>query len=324
MRNHNHDTALKILITKVPLVDISRSIGEAQKYLFKNIKKFTSVHYIYIIDKSRHLKGILSIHELLKHHLKVKISEVMHRNIYVAHPGTDQEVVAHLALQHDIVAVPIVDKYGIFIGTVPSEKLLTVMYKETREDLLKISGIHHVNGGTDDIMKMSPFRSLKHRLPWLILGLIGGMLAAQIVGVFEATLEKNIILAAFIPLIVYMGDAVGTQMEAFIIRDYALNPTIQFMKYFFKHLIVVLMIGLLTSIALFGFALFFYNNIGVSYVLSIALFIAILSSMTTGLIVPFVFTRFKQDPANASGPVATIIQDILSVTIYFTIATILL
>jgi len=323
MRN-NHDTAVKILITKVPLVDISKSIGDARKYLFKNIKTFTSVHYIYIIDKSRHLKGILSIHELLKHHPKVKISEVMHKNVFIAHPGTDQEVVAHLALKHDIVAVPIVDKYGIFIGTVPSEKLLTVMYKETREDLLKISGVHHSAEGTDDIMKMSPFRSLKHRIPWLILGLAGGMFAAQIVGFFEATLEKNIILAAFIPLIVYMGDAVGTQMEAFIIRDYALNPGIMFMKYFFKHLIVVLMIGLLTSLALFGFSAIFYHNIGVSNVLSIALFIAIFSSMTTGLIVPYVFTRFKQDPANASGPIATIIQDILSVTIYFTIATILL
>jgi magnesium transporter len=323
MKNKN-DTASKILITKVPLVDISKSIGEAQEYLFKNIKKFTSVHYIYIIDKSRHLKGILSIHELLKHHVKVKISDVMHRNVYVAHPGTDQEAVAHLALKYDIVAVPIVDKYGIFIGAVPSEKILSVMYKETREDLLKISGVHHPGDGTDDIMRMSPFRSLKHRLPWLILGLIGGMLAAQIVGVFENTLEKNIILAAFIPLIVYMGDAVGTQMEAFIIRDYALNPAIQFVKYFFKHLIVVLMIGVLTSIALFGFATIFYHNVQISNVLSIALFIAILSSMTTGLIVPFIFTKFKQDPANASGPVATIIQDILSVTIYFTIATVLL
>jgi len=318
------DTAIKILITKVPLVNISKSVGEAQKYLFKNIKKFTSVHYIYIIDKSRHLKGILSIHELLKHHIKVRISDVMHRNVYVAHPGTDQEVVAHIALKYDIVAIPIVDKYGIFIGTVPSEQLLAVMYKETREDLLKISGVHHINGGTDDIMKMSPFRSLKHRLPWLILGLLGGMFAASIVGFFETTLEKNIILAAFIPLIVYMGDAVGTQMEAFIIRDYALNPTLQFVKYFFKHLLVVLMIGLLTSIALFGFAVLFYHDIMISNVLSIALFIAIISSMTTGLVVPFIFTHFKQDPANASGPIATIIQDILSVTIYFTIATILL
>jgi len=318
------DTAIKILITKVPLVNISKSVGEAQKYLFKNIKKFTSVHYIYIIDKSRHLKGILSIHELLKHHIKVRISDVMHRNVYVAHQGTDQEVVAHIALKYDIVAVPIVDKYGIFIGTVPSEQLLAVMYKETREDLLKISGVHHINGGTDDIMRMSPFRSLKHRLPWLILGLLGGMFAASIVGFFETTLEKNIILAAFIPLIVYMGDAVGTQMEAFIIRDYALNPTLQFVKYFFKHLLIVLMIGLLTSIALFGFAVLFYHDIMISNVLSIALFIAIISSMTTGLVVPFIFTRFKQDPANASGPIATIIQDILSVTIYFTIATILL
>lgn len=324
MKNIRGETASKILITKVPLVDISSTVDEAQNYLLDNIKKFESVHYIYVIDRANHLKGILSIHELLRHKGHIKITRIMHKKVYYARPGADQEAVAHLALKRDIVAIPIVDKYGVFKGTVPSEALLTVMYKEAREDLLKISGAHHTDKGTDDIMKISPLRALKHRLPWLILGLFGGVFAAQVIGFFENTLEKNLFIASFIPLVVYIGSAVGTQMQAFMIRDYAVNPSLQFGKYFLKNLTVVSLIGLITGLGLFVFTMLFYKDFQFSGVLGLALFIAVLSSITTGLLVPYVFTRFKQDPANASGPVATIIQDILSIIIYFSVAAVLL
>ncbi|MBN1494673.1 magnesium transporter [Candidatus Peregrinibacteria bacterium] len=318
------ETASKLLIKKVPTVNVSSSVWQAQQYLFDNIRKFESIHYIYVVDKGNHLKGILSVHELLKHKGKVKISRIMRKKVFFARPGTDQERVAHLALKKDIVGVPIVNKYGVLVGSVPSEALLKVMYKESREDLLKIAGAHHEQGVNDDIMKISPFKSLKHRLPWLIFGLLGGLFAAQIVGFYEVTLAKHVILAAFIPLVVYMGGAVEAQMVAFIIRDYAINPDLKFTKYFLKQFVVVIMLSVLISLALFVFANIFYSNMQIALVTAIALCIAIISSVTTGLVIPFIFTRFKQDPANASGPVATIIQDILSVIIYFSVATILL
>jgi len=176
----------------------------------------------------------------------------------------------------------------------------------------------------DDILKLPVKKSLFHRLPWLVLGLFGGLVTAGIVNGFEAILEKNLILAAYIPLLVYMSDAVGTQMEAFMIRDLALNEKLDFVKYFFRQMLIVSLIGLLTSGLLFVFALTVYGKLMIALVLSLSLFVGICSSVLTGLIVPYFLGRFKFDPANASGPIATIIQDTLMVLIYFSIASWLL
>ena len=176
----------------------------------------------------------------------------------------------------------------------------------------------------DNVMRMSTKTALIHRTPWLLIGLFGGIFSAKIVEFFETTLQRNIILAAFIPLIVYMADAVGTQMESFIIRDAAIHPKLNFTKYLFKQIFVVSMMGVLISGSLFLISLYLYNNVSVSLTLALSLFFAILSSVVTGLIIPFLFERTRLDPANASGPIATIIQDILSVSIYFFIASVIL
>ncbi|MEK7136959.1 MAG: magnesium transporter, partial [Patescibacteria group bacterium] len=155
-------------------------------------------------------------------------------------------------------------------------------------------------------------------------GLIGGLIAARIIANFETTLEQNLILAAFIPLIVYMGDAVGTQMEACIIRDLALDAYLPFRRYFFRQLLIIGTIGILFGITIFIAASLFFRNAGIGQVLGIALTAAIISSVFTGLLIPYFASKLRLDPADASGPIATIIQDILSITIYFAVATALL
>lgn len=176
----------------------------------------------------------------------------------------------------------------------------------------------------DNVLKMSTKTVLIHRTPWLLIGLFGGLFSAKIVEFFETTLQKNLILAAFIPLIVYMADAVGSQMESFIIRDTAINPRLNFVKYLLKQLFVVSIVGLLISTTLFFVSLIIYKDVKISITLFLSLLFAIISSVVTGLIIPYLFERTRLDPANASGPIATVIQDILSVLIYFFIASIIL
>jgi magnesium transporter len=149
-------------------------------------------------------------------------------------------------------------------------------------------------------------------------------MAAGIVGSFEETISQHLVLAAFIPLIVYMADAVGTQMEAFIIRDLAMHPRLPFRRYVLRQLSIIVLIGVLTSTLLYTGSLLVYRQAMVSLVLGVSLFAAIISSVLTGLIIPYAFGRFRMDPANASGPIATIIQDLLSVFIYFLVASTLL
>lgn len=176
------------------------------------------------------------------------------------------------------------------------------------------------NQTIDNVFKLSIWKSFKHRIPWLVLGLAGGLFSAKIVDSFEGTISQNIVLAGFIPLIVYMSDAVGTQMEAYVIRDFALHPRIKFIRYFLRHLFIVLLIGIILSTLLFVASSIWGNEMKISLVLSLALLFSVASSVFSGLILPRIFEHTRSDPANASGPIATILQDIVSVTIYLLIA----
>ena len=176
----------------------------------------------------------------------------------------------------------------------------------------------------DDVLKIPIRRSIAHRLPWLVIGLIGGVFAAKIVEGFESILSQNIVLAAYIPLIVYMSDAMGTQMEAFAIRDFAIHSHLHFVKYFLRQTIVVTIMGAVLSLGLFVFSMTVNGNTQMAMVLGVSLYAAIITSLFTGLIVPYLFRFVKLDPANASGPITTIIQDIVSVAVYFTVASFLL
>ncbi len=318
------ETAGRLMITNVPVAQAKATIGEVKKELYQNIHRLETINYIYIINHERKLVGVISVKDILRQPKDMIVTKAMTKKLIYAHPYTDQERVAFMALKNNIKSVPVVDKQKVFLGVVPSDVLLEVMYREVNEDLLRLAGISHRRALTDNVMELPIMVSIKHRLPWLLIGLAGGILAARIIGLFENTLQENLILAAFIPLIVYMGGAVEAQMVTFMIRDTALNPKLPFGKYFLHQFRVVLLVALILSIFLYTIGFAFYHDLKIASVVGVALFTAITSSVLVGLIVPYFFSRLKLDPANASGPIATIIQDLLSVTIYFTIASLIL
>ena len=305
----------------VPVVGPAESIDDIEKILLQKTNDFESINYVYIVDRERRLVGVLSIKEVFRQEKSVKAGEVMVKDLVFAHPHTDQERAAHLALRHNLKAIPVVDQEGLFLGAILGERILRTLYEEVSEDMLRLVGIHHSEALLDNVMKVPILVSLKHRLPWLLVGLLGGLLAAGIVNQFEATLGQNLILVAFIPLVVYMSDAVGTQMEAFIIRDLAIYPSLDFVRYVLRQFLIVLLISVITGVFLFGLSLLIYGNFDISLVLGVSLSAAVMSSVMTGLLIPYFFSKLKLDPANASGPIATIIQDVLSVSIYLAIAS---
>src|SRR3989339_140284 len=304
-------SAGRLMIANVPVVLPDFSIKQTEELLLEKVKKFETVNYIYVAHKNGKLAGVISIKDILRQPKNAIISEVMIKDLILVHPYTDQERVVYLALKKNIKAVPVVDKEGIFLGIVPSDVILEIAYDEAGEDLLSLAGVTRlkINKKLDNTLELPLKTLLKHRLPWLFIGMLGGLLTAQIIGLFEITLAQNIILASFIPLIVYMGGATLAQTQAFFIRDIALSPKLNFAKYFFKQSAITLSIALFISAMLFIFGLLFFDNLEIVQVLAAALFAAILSSIISGLIIPFIFNSLKMDPANASGPIATIIQD---------------
>lgn len=166
---------------------------------------------------------------------------------------------------------------------------------------------------------MNYFREIKTRLIWLLIGLVMSLGIAQVIKGFESTLESNIILASFIPLIVYMSDAVGTQMESMIIRELVHNK-FKFWKFLKKQFLIVAIVALLIGITATLLVTFIDHSREVGIVIGITLFFGILSSLLTGTFMPYLFWKLHNDPAEASGPIATVLQDTMSVVIYFLIA----
>jgi len=181
------------------------------------------LNYIYIIDRERKLAGVLSLKDVFQKSEESKIENLMAKDVIKARPHTDQERVAILALRHNLKSVPVVDKRDIFLGVVPSDVILEILHSENVEDILRFAGISKRGATLNETLQAPVSVLTKIRLPWLIFGLFGGLFAAQIVTFFEGSLRIHFVLAAFIPLIVYMADAVSVQAQTLFIRSLALD-----------------------------------------------------------------------------------------------------
>ncbi|MDD4319615.1 MAG: magnesium transporter [Candidatus Peribacteraceae bacterium] len=320
-----HDSAGSRMTRDVPVATAAQTLAEVAGMLRRTVDAHSTINYIYVLDAQGRLTGILSIRELYRHALTRTAGDICRKTkLVTVHPDTDQERVVYLSLKHNIKAVPVTDDGGVFLGVIPSDVILSILYKEAHEDLLRLAGIHGSHPLFDNVLTLPLWKSFLHRIPWLLLGLLGGLLAARLIGSFEETLERNIVLAAFIPLIVYMSDAVRAQLEAFVIRDAAMERRLPFVRYFLRQSAVLFFIALTISAALALTASFTGVGQAVAVVLALSLFAAVCSSAVTGLLIPHAFAAFRMDPANGSGPVATIIQDLLSIFLYFLTATWLL
>jgi len=167
---------------------------------------------------------------------------------------------------------------------------------------------------------MFNFKEIKTRLIWLSVGLGLSIGIAGIIGQFEDTLRANIVLAAFIPLVVYMSDAVGTQMESIIIRELQNKQRFHIGRFLHKQLFVVVPVALVIAALSFGALTAIYRDTDLASVVSISLAASIFTSLLTGAILPYWFWREHEDPAEASGPIATVIQDFISVLVFLVIA----
>lgn len=319
-------TAASQMIKHVPVVSPDWTLQKAKEYFIKNVSSFESIRYLYVVDDANRFEGVLSLKDIFRHSAEAKVSSISHKkSLIFVKPSTNQGRVVYLALKHNIKAIPVVGEDFTFLGVVPSDKILEIVYKEAKGSVLRFAGISDIHAATFKSVEKTPiWVSFRHRIPWLLLGTLGGFLSAQIIGGFEATLQQNLVLAAFIPLIVYISDAVGTQMEAYIIRELVLEEGFSFFKFFFKQLITTWMIGAVCAGLLFVGTLFYYSSFSFAVVLGGSLFLAVSSAVLPGMVIPYLLYRLKVDPASASGPIATIIQDIVSILIYFSVASFVL
>lgn len=318
---YSTETAGGLMITAVPTASPSDTISEIEKKVSQ--QKFDDIHLIYVLSPQDELLGLVPLSVILSTSREKKIKDVMAKPLLTVTPQIDQERVVIDAIKLDIEQVPVVDKTGKFLGVVPAGKIIDVLHEEHLEDFLRSSGIR---GKGSHIMELAAGRLLqtvKSRLPWLLVGLGIGLGLSLVSSRFESSLQKNIALSYFIPVIAYVADSVGTQSETIFIRA-ATVLKLNLFTYLLKELFIGAVIGvLLGTIGGIGGALI-AHSVSIGMVVGISLFCAITVSAVLACITPICFAALKKDPALGSGPLTTAIQDLISITIYFVVALLLL
>jgi magnesium transporter len=280
--------------------------------------QFSSADDVAVLE-DRELAGLVPIERLLAATGEATMAEIMDPDPPVVDAECDQEAVAWKMVQHHESSVAVVDADRHFVGLVSPHRMLSVLLEEHDEDLARLGGYLRGSRGARRAAEEPVTQRLQHRLPWLLIGLVGAMASAIIVGAFEADLNEVILLAFFLPGVVYLADAVGTQTEAILIRG--LSVGIEMRKVVRRELISGLVIGAMIGLAFLPFALIGWGNGEVAIAVGLALFCASSIATLVAMALPFLFQRLGVDPAFGSGPLATVIQDLLSIAIYLAIAT---
>lgn len=320
--NHTFETAGKIMNSNVPFVDINSTIGDVEKIISKKANEYETLSYIYVLGKTRKLYGVLSIKDIFRYPKKTPVKKIMKREVFSVRSHTDQERATLIALEHGLKSVPVVDKEDNFLGVITPKVIIDTLHKEGIEDILRSAGINKFKNPAVDIIEASTMVHSKKRFPWLLIGLFGGVVAAIVVKFFENMLDAYVLLAAFIPAVVYMADAVGAQSQTIFIRSLALNKKLEMGKYFSRELKVNVILG-----SLLGLIFYFVVLIGwgldssfFALILGISIFSTVLISMAISLILPLIFQKLNFDPAITSGPIGTAVRDLTSLVVYFVIA----
>lgn len=241
-----------------------------------------------------------------------------------AAPATmDQEQAADLAVQHRVAALPVVSEDGKPIGCIPARTLLGILSEEHQEDAHRVVGMLKREETDRHALEDPPLRRVWLRLPWLVIGLLMSTAGTALMAGYEASLKANVTIAFFIPAIVYLTDAIGTQTEAIAVRGLSQKHR-PLGTILFGEMLTGALIGLVLGIiAGLGVHLAF-GDMTIAIGVGLSLFAAGSMASTLGLLLPWGLSRVGVDPAFGSGPIATIIQDVLTILVYFLVMTALL
>ena len=264
------------------------------------------------------LLGLVTIEQLLGAPPTAPISLLMDAHPPVVASSTVQEQAAWRAVHHNEPTLAVVDD-GQFVGLVPATALLEVLLAEHDEDMVRLGGFLRSASPAQTTTVEPVLRRLWHRLPWLGVGLAGALLAAGIVGNFEADLAERVLIAFFVPGVVYLADAIGTQTEALVIRGLSLGVGVR--RIVGREIATGVLLGLILG----GVSLLIVGSVWRDWYVALAVALSLLAAASIAtviaLVLPWMISKLGKDPAFGSGPLATVIQDLLTVTIYLTTAS---
>lgn len=317
--NYDEDTAGGLMAKEMIAVNENTTVMNCLKEIAQQAEEIDEIYYVYVVNNENTLKGIVSLKKLLLANTSTKIVSLCKTDVIAVKPNDTSEAVAYIMDKYDLVAVPVVDSIGRLIGRITIDDVVDVIREEADRDYQMASGLTHDIEPSDSVLHIT-----KARVPWLMIGLTGGIFGAQIIGMYEQSIRENAAMAFFIPLIAAMGGNVGVQSSAIVVQGLA-NQSIAIestFKRIVKEFSVALLNSIICSSIVFIYNLIFSDSFALTITVSMALFIVILFASIFGTFVPMALNRFKIDPALATGPFITTVNDILGLLIYLAIGTV--
>lgn len=326
MLAYEPETAGSIMTKGFISVSLENTVQQTVNMVRTFAKETEMVYYIYVLDNESRLTGILSLRDMIIHPEDTKVKDVMLTQLAFVRVDDDQEAVARMIQDYDLLAVPVLNDEDGMLGIVTVDDVMDILVEETTEDFNEFSAIRKTKTKMER-GEESAWQTARVRMPWIVILVFLGMISASLISSFEETLSQVVILAAFIPIIMDSAGNVGTQSLAVAVRNISMGEKRtkeEFWRNILKELIAGMIIGLVAGIVLALVAGMFYQNLVLALIIGFSLFITLSLSTVVGAVIPFLINRLKIDPAIASGPFITTINDAMGLMIYFSIATKLL
>ncbi|MDF2787472.1 MAG: magnesium transporter, partial [Neobacillus sp.] len=319
--NYPPETAGRLMTNRFVWIRSYYTVREAVEKL-KTFAEFAeSINYLYVVDEQRKLVGVVSYRDLLLADINEKINNIMYERVISVSVTTDQEVVARMTERYDFLAIPVVDEGNLLVGIVTVDDIIDVVIKEANEDIEKLSA-----SGKSIDFDTKTFVAAARRLPWLILLLFIGLISGSIISRFENTLDQVVAIAFFMPMIAGMTGNTGTQSLAVVVRGLITHDIEKgvILRLIARELGVGVTIGITCAILISIIAYVWQGSFILGAVVGVSLFFTLVIGTLAGTIIPLILFRLNIDPAVASGPLITTINDIFSLLTYFGIATMFL
>ncbi|NLY79436.1 MAG: magnesium transporter [Lysinibacillus sp.] len=314
-------TAGSIMTTEYVSIQENSTVKSAMNVLRHEAPDAETIYYVFVVDEMHRLTGVMSLRDLIVADEDALIRDIMSERVVYAKVTDDQEKIAQIFKDYDFLACPVVDENGILQGIITVDDIIDVIDEEASDDYSKLAGISDVDDVGDN-----PFKAAKQRLPWLVMLLFLGMITASLMGQFEETLERVALLALFIPLISGTSGNSGTQALAVVVRGIATGEIDEKSKFkmVFREMGTGLITGLVCGIVVVGIVYFWKSSLIVGLLVGTAICCSIFVATIAGSLIPLLIHKLGIDPAAASGPFITTLNDITSILIYLGLATLLL
>ncbi len=334
LTSYREETAGAIMTTDYATLLENDTVETAIKKVRREAPSKETVYYLYVTQENGRLIGFVSLRKLILSRPKQKIQNIMKREVIFAYVADDQEKAAHLIEEYDLIALPIVDHNEKLVGIITHDDAMDIIREEQTEDLEKLMAI---SGGVEDkpYLEIPAFIHFRKRVVWVIILAVLGMISGIIIEGFKDAIEKLIILSFYMPLLNSTGGNTGSQSATVILRSIALNELVprDFLKVIRKEFIISAMLSVCLGIMAYARVLILSGNTeipgqftlsSIAMVIALALAVQVVWSTVFGALIPMIAIKLKLDPAVVSSPALSTLVDMGGITIYFTLARIVL